>query len=118
MLRSNGNYYKIYKEEGLVPPEQVMKITKKYENNNNNMKMFIEENIIKGKKTDWINLDDIRNLYKGDYTLRANFNKQSNFISQLENSLYSEFRYDNKLKIKKLEGYYIKGPDIDDTDDE
>lgn len=112
------NYYKIYKEEGLAPPEQVMKITKKYENNNNNMKMFIEENIIKGKKTDWINLDDIRNLYKGDYTLRSNFNKQSNFISQLENSLYSEFRYDNKLKIKKLEGYYIKGPDIDDTDDE
>lgn len=112
------DYYRIYREEGLVAPESVLKVTKRYENNNNNIKVFIDENIIKGKKADYITKDELKNLYKSDRLLQVAFNKFSNFVNQLENALCIEFKVDHKKKIQKLEGYHLRRVDDDEEDSE
>jgi P4 family phage/plasmid primase-like protien len=112
------DYYRIYREEGLIPPESVLKVTKKYENNNNNIKSFIDENIVKGKKTDFITKDELKNLYKADRLLQTAFNKFTNFLNQIENTLCIEFKLDTKKKIQKLEGYHIRRPEMDDSETE
>ena len=106
------DYYVIYRKDGIRPPRSVLKVTQRYENNNNNIKTFIEENIVKATKNDFITLDEIKNLYKNDVFLRNNFPKVNNFISQLENGLCSEFKL--KQKIKRLDGYCLRGNEIDD----
>lgn len=111
------DYYRIYREEGLIAPESVLKVTKRYENNNNNIKVFIDENIIKGKKADYITKDELKNLYKSDRLLQVAFNKFSNFVNQLENALCIEFKVDHKKKIQKLEGYHLRRVDDDDEED-
>lgn len=112
-------YYKIYREEGLIPPDSVLKVTKKYENNNNNIKAFIDENIVKGKKSDYITKDELKNIYKSDRLLQGSFIKFTNFVNQLENALCIEFKVDTKKKIQKLEGYHIRRPEIEsDTEDD
>lgn len=105
------NYYRNYRSNGLIPPETVMKVTRKYENNNNNMKQFIDENISKGNKSDFITKEDLKNLYKNDYTIRSNFPKVASFLSQFESALCTEFKMDNKKKIFKIDGYYLRRPD-------
>jgi P4 family phage/plasmid primase-like protien len=114
------DYYRIYREEGIIPPDSVLKVTKKYENNNNNIKAFIDENIVKGKKSDFITKDELKNLYKADRLLQTAFNKFTNFLNQIENALCIEFKVDTKKKIQKLEGYHIRRPEMDDseTDDD
>jgi P4 family phage/plasmid primase-like protien len=109
------DYYKIYRAEGLEPPRSVLKVTKRYEDNNNNIKTFIEENIVKATKTDFITLDEIKNIYKTDQIIRNSFPKVNNFISQLENALCSEFKI--KQKIKRIDGYCLRGNEIDNDDD-
>lgn len=108
------DYYKIYKAEGLKPPESVMKVTKKYENNNNNIKTFIDENIVKGAKTDFITKDEIKDLYRADIFLQRTFTKLSTFITQLENSLCTEFKIGPKRSSQRIEGYHLRRPDMDD----
>lgn len=109
------DYYVIYKRDSLKPPESVLSVTKKYENNNNNMKAFVEENITKAKKTDFITLDEVKNLYKADNFIRQSFPKVSTFISQLESALCDEFRMCPKRKTRKMDGYIIRSDyDIDD----
>ena len=108
------DYYKIYRAEGLEPPRSVLKVTKRYEDNNNNIKTFIEENIVKATKTDFITLDEIKNIYKTDQIIRNSFPKVNNFISQLENALCSEFKI--KQKIKRIDGYCLRGNEIDNDD--
>jgi P4 family phage/plasmid primase-like protien len=110
------DYYIIYKRDSLKPPESVLSVTKKYENNNNNIKAFVDENIVKGKKNDFITLDEVKNLYKADNFIRQSFPKISTFISQLESALCSEFRICPKRKTKKMDGYTLK--DNYDLDDE
>jgi P4 family phage/plasmid primase-like protien len=113
------DYYRIYREEGLIPPDSVLKVTKKYENNNNNIKSFIDENIVKGKKSDFITKDELKNLYKADRLLQTSFNKFTIFLNQIENALCIEFKLDTKKKIQKLEGYHIRRPEMDsETEDD
>ena len=112
------NYYKIYRNEGVVPPESVIKVTKKYENDNNLIKDFIDEYIVAGEKTDFVTKEELKNIYKGDYTLKSNFGKFNNFIRRLENALCTEFKMDSKKKIYKLAGFIIKTPGIDMDDDD
>ena len=112
------DYYRIYREEGLTPPDAVNRVTKKYENNNNNIKSFIEENIVKGSKSDYITKEDLKAIYKSDIFIQRNFNKFSTFLTQLENALFSEFKFDSKKRIQKLEGFHIHRNDIDDDDDD
>ena len=113
------DYYRIYREEGIIPPDSVLKVTKKYENNNNNIKSFIDENIVKGKKSDFITKDELKNLYKADRLLQTSFNKFTIFLNQIENALCIEFRLDTKKKIQKLEGYHIRRPEMDsETEDD
>lgn len=112
------DYYRIYREEGLTPPDAVNKVTKKYENNNNNIKSFIEENIVKGSKSDYITKEELKAIYKSDIFIQRNFNKFSTFLTQLENALFSEFKFDSKKRIQKLEGFHIHRNDIDDDDDD
>ena len=111
------DYYIIYRNDGLNPPETVLSVTKKYENNNNNIKTFVDENIVKGKKNDFITLDEVKNLYKADNFIRQSFPKVSTFISQLESALCDEFRMCPKRKTRKMDGYVLKGDyDLDDEE--
>ena len=112
------NYYILYIRDSLKPPESVMSVTQKYENNNNNIKTFVEDNIAKGTKTDFITLDEVKNLYKVDNFIRQSFPKVSTFISQLESALCGEFKMCNKRKTRKMDGYILKGSDYDIDDDE
>jgi phage/plasmid-associated DNA primase len=112
------DYYTIYKKEGLIPPDPVISVTKKYENDNNLIKDFIDEFIIQGEKTDYITKDELKEMYKSDYTLKTNFGKFNNFISRLENALCTEFKLDSKKKMYKLPGFIIKTQGIDDNDDD
>jgi P4 family phage/plasmid primase-like protien len=113
------DYYRIYRTEGLIPPPAVTKVTKKYENNNNNIKTFIDEHIIKGNKNTCILKEDVKDIYKSDQLLKASFPKITVFLNSLENALATEFRLDAKLKVYKIDGYFIKGPNvIDDKDEE
>jgi P4 family phage/plasmid primase-like protien len=110
------DYYKKYKEYSLKPPDSVVKVTKKYEANNNIIKQFIDENIIVGNiKTDFITKEELRLLYNKDQALKSHFGKLQNFIAQLENAICTEFKLDKK-RVSKIAGYYIKGPEIDDDD--
>lgn len=109
------NYYKKYRVEGLDPPQPVISVTKKYENDNNIIKQFIDENVVPGSKSDFITKDELKNLYKADFTIKNNFNKFQNFIKQLENALCTEFVLDRK-KISKLVGFKIKQEQADDDD--
>ena len=112
------NYYRIYRTEGITPPMSVIKVTKKYENDNNLIKDFIDEYIQESDKSESITKDDLKNIYKNDYTLKANFGKFNNFIGRLENALCTEFKLDSKRRIYKLSGYIIKQKGIDEDSDE
>ena len=110
------DYYTLYKSEGLVPPESVLKVTKKYENDNNAIKYFIDENITKNKDS-FITRDEIKEMYKNDFTLKTSFKKFPDFIRQFEDYLNVEFKMDRK-KIYRLVGYSIKYNAIEDDDTE
>ena len=58
------NYYKIYRSEGIVPPMSVIKVTKKYESDNNLIKEFVDEYIQESDKGDFILKDELKNIFK------------------------------------------------------
>jgi P4 family phage/plasmid primase-like protien len=108
------DYYVKYRRDGLIPPDAVMKVTKKYEINNNNMKGFIDEYIVKSTKTDFITLDEIKLLYRNDSFIKVQFPKVSIFVNQLEMALGNEFKQDPRKKIKKMDGFCLRVNVIDD----
>ena len=81
------DYYKLYRQQGLTPPSNVLKVTKKYENDNNIIKQFIDENVIVATRQDFITKEQLKDIFKADYTVRNTFGKFNNFIKQLENAL-------------------------------
>ena len=97
-------YYKIYRSEGLRPPEIVTKVTLKYELVNNLIKQFISERI---KPGGFIVKEELRNLFKADSTLKTQFSRFHHFSSQLENTLGVEFRDDKKKGIR-LHGFSFR----------
>jgi P4 family phage/plasmid primase-like protien len=109
------DYYRLYKDHGLAPPIPVLQVTKKYENDNNIIKQFIDENIVTGEKADFITKDQLKDIYKADFTIRNTFGKFNVFIKQLENALCTEFRLDRK-NIPKINGWRIKVPEIEDDE--
>jgi putative DNA primase/helicase len=111
------DFYKLYRKDGLTPPLPVLQVTKKYENDNNIIKQFIDENLKVGEKADFITRDVIREKYKADYTMRTTFTKFHIFIKQLENSLCTEFKLDKK-NVSKISGWRLKTPELEDDDDE
>lgn len=110
-------YYTIYKEEGLKAPDSITKITKKFEEDNDIMKQFVDENISIGSPKDIITREELKILYNKDYTLKSHFNKFPTFITQLENALCTEMRIDLKKQNHKLVGFYIKGQ-VQDSDND
>ena len=110
------NYYKKYREDGLIPPEQVVKVTKKYENDNNLIKQFVDENLTPGSKSDSITKDQFKEMFKSDYSLKSSFGKLSNFLKQLENGLCSEFKFD-KNNVPRIYNWKIKVIQIDSDDE-
>jgi P4 family phage/plasmid primase-like protien len=113
------NYYKIYREEGLVPPPAVIKVTKKYEENNNIIKTFVQETLtISNVKTDFITKTEMKEFYRTDYNLKSYFPKFNNFVTELETFLCLEFKYDPKKNVSKLLGVHKKEPQLDDEEDE
>jgi len=111
------DYYKLYKTESLLPPIPVLQVTKKYENDNNIIKQFIEENIVIGEKSDYITKDQLKEIYKSDFTMRSTFGKFNLFVKQLENGLCTEFKLDKK-NIPKINGWRIKVQEIDENSDD
>ena len=111
------NYYKLYREEGLIAPESITRVTKKFEADNDTIKQFIDENISIGGPKDIITREELKILFNKDYTLKTNFGKFPNFVNQLENALCTELRTDVKTKNIKLVGFYIKG-EVHDSEDE
>lgn len=110
-------YYKLYREEGLVPPEPVVHVTKKYENDNNIIKQFIDENVVAGSKSDFITKEQLKEIYKSDSILKSSFGKFSAFLKQLEAELCGEFKLDKK-NVSKLGGWRIKTLDMESDDDD
>ena len=111
------NYYTIYRTKGLLPPESITRVTKKFESDNDTIKQFIDENISIGGTKDIITREELKILFNKDYTLKSNFGKFPNFVNQLENALCTELRTDLKNKSQKLVGFYIKGQ-VQDSGDE
>jgi len=111
------DYYIIYKKEGLVPPEPVLTVTRKYERDNNIIKQFIDENLIQCNKTEFITKEQVKDIFKNDYTLRTTFKKINLFLQQLENSLCSEFKLDKK-GISKLYAWKLKDKDNEEDNEE
>jgi phage/plasmid-associated DNA primase len=107
-------YYKLYRQDGLKPPESVIRVTKKFEMDNNIIKQFIDENIVVGTQKEFITKEELKEIFIKDYGLRGHFKKLSSFITQLENSLCCEMKIDPKKRILKLNGFYLKGPDLED----
>jgi P4 family phage/plasmid primase-like protien len=112
------NYYRIYRQDGLTPPHPVVEITKKYELDNNIIKQFVDENIVSGDRTAFITLQEIKDKFKSDSIMKSHFGNFSNFKKQLELTLCTEFRLDNKKQIHRVQGYRIKGPEIEESEDE
>jgi putative DNA primase/helicase len=106
------DYYIVYKKEGLFPPEPVLQVTKKYENDNNVIKQFVDEHIVPGTKHDFITKEQLKELYKTDYSLRNTFGKFNVFCTQLENALCNEFKQDKK-KVFKLSFFKIRQNDLE-----
>jgi P4 family phage/plasmid primase-like protien len=106
------DYYRSYKDEGLIAPEPVVHVTKKYENDNNIIKQFIDENIVAGNKQDSISKDQLKEIYKSDSILKSSFGKYIAFHKQLENALCTEFKLDKK-NVPRIYGWRIKSPEID-----
>ena len=110
-------YYGIYKREGLTPPERVVQVTKKYENNNNVIKAFVDDNLtVTHSKNEYITKSELKNLYKADYTVRNSFPKFTNFVTDFENYMCSEFKMDKK-GLPRLYGACIKQNCINSDDD-
>lgn len=109
-------YYNMYKLEGLRPPHNVVKITKKFEADNDIIKQFIDENIVSGGPKDCITKEELKSLFVKDYALKSHFGKLSSFITQLENLLCTEMKVDSKKRIAKISGFFIKGPELDDDE--
>jgi putative DNA primase/helicase len=106
------DYYQIYKHEGLIPPEPVLKVTHKYERDNNIIKQFIDENLIQSSKTDFITREELKDAFKNDFSLKSTFKKITLFLQQLENALCTEFKMDKK-GIYKLNGWRFKPQNYD-----
>jgi P4 family phage/plasmid primase-like protien len=111
------DYYKMYRAEGLIPPEKVILVTKKYENDNNVIKQFIDENVIIDKNGE-ITREELKEYYDNrTYDLRTHFKNFKTFISYIENGLCIEFKLDRRRSIYKLQGARMK-QDFDNSDDE
>lgn len=109
------DYYKMYKADGLLPPQPVLQVTKKYENDNNIIKQFIDENVSVGNKHDSITKEQLKSIFKTDYTIRTTFGKFTVFIQQLENALCVEFKQDRK-KVQRLHGFRMREESIEESE--
>lgn len=106
------HYYSIYKREGLHPPGPVLQVTKKYENDNNMIKQFIDENLVPGAKGDSITKERLKEMFRADYTLKSTFGSFNVFAIQLENGLCTEFQMD-KRNVSRIYGWRIKVVEMD-----
>jgi len=70
-------YYKLYRQDGLKPPESVIRVTKKFEMDNNIIKQFIDENIVVGTQKEFITKEELKEIFIKDYGLRGHFKKLS-----------------------------------------
>lgn len=58
-------YYKLYKQHGLKPPEKVVKFTKEHQKRNDILMEFIDDHIMEtGKETDKVNINNLLTLMK------------------------------------------------------
>jgi P4 family phage/plasmid primase-like protien len=110
------DYYAIYRREGLTPPGPVLQVTQKYENDNNIIKQFIDENLVIGQKGDSIPKEQLKEMFRTDYTLKRTFGTFNVFASQLENGLCTEFQMDKKNTLR-IYGWRIRQDEMESDND-
>ncbi len=109
------DYYKLYKNEGIHAPPRVLEVTRKYHEDNDTLKFFVDEFLVRDK-TGFITREELKDLHKSDSTLRASFKKFGDFVKQIENMLNAEFKMDKKLKKYKMTGWSVRTAYEDDED--
>lgn len=111
------DYYKRYREEGLHVPECVQAVTRRYETNNNIIKQFVDDYLIRSK-TGVLSRDELKEIFISDDTLRTSFDRRFNkFIQQLEYHLNEHFETNSKMQVV-LKGFSIKPALTDDSENE
>jgi len=112
-------YYKKYKEEGLVEPEEIMKYTKEYESISNKYEDFINECITKNPK-DALKWSDLHHAYITWF--KNNRDDKVDGIKEIKK--YFEVKFGSTIKpvrnesgvtVKGWKGYSLK---LDNDDDE
>jgi hypothetical protein len=92
-------------------------VYKKYENDNNTIKQFIDENIVAGERHDSVTKEELKTLFRSDFTIRNTFGKFATFIKQFENALCTEFRLDKK-NVPRIYYWRMKTHDLDDNSED
>jgi P4 family phage/plasmid primase-like protien len=111
------DYYRMYKRDGLIPPEKVVHVTRKYENDNNVIKNFVDEHIVIDKKG-MIIRDELKAFYEDRSSdIRSSFKNFKTFVTYIENALCAEFKLDSKKGVYKLVGARVK-QEFDISDEE
>ena len=101
-------YYKLYDSTGLDPPEDVIKVTRKYEDDNNHIKTYVDENLVKTEiREEFVSKNDLKDAFKLDKNMLYTFKKFSTFSSSLLQILSVDFEKDTKGN-ERLPGYKFK----------
>jgi P4 family phage/plasmid primase-like protien len=116
-------YYKKYKEEGLIEPEEIMKYTQEYEMENNKYQGFYDEYIIKDTKTA-IKWSDLLSNYTTWFKLNKEDKMES--VKEIKKRFESLFggltvksvRNEDKQMIKGWKGYRLKEIDEDEEENQ
>jgi P4 family phage/plasmid primase-like protien len=110
------DYYKLYIQEGLLPPPDVVKVTQKYEDDNNHIKLYISENLCKtNHKDQFISKNDLKDMFKLDKNLLYTFKKFNVFANSLLQTLSIDFEKDSK-NVERLPGWRFINEDDEDSD--
>ena len=110
------DYYKVYRKEGLKAPHSVTKLTKKYEDNNNQIKQFVTETLVYSKRS-VLKKSQFKEIFQNDRTLVHGFRKFQHFVSQLEMALGTDFEQ-NKNGEVIIKGWALKPTEtIDESGD-
>lgn len=110
------HYYKKYRKDGLLVPESIKLSSIKYQLNNNIIKQFVDENIIKDTNAKILK-SELVEIFSKNFVLKNHFNNFQNFLEHLSNELNIELKQ-GKDKKPYLKGVFIKTDDYEDEDGE
>ena len=105
-----NKYYNIYKEEGIIVPEEVSSFTKMYQKNSDLYSEFIFDNLTKtDNKDDIIGINEIYDEFRIWYQQNYNSNKVP-VKRELKNYMEKKFGKKN-VTSRKLIGFRMRDDD-------